>query len=602
MPQFRSISIAGNASELAVSQPNQKRLRRMARQPIGMSAAGEEAYEAPLTGEETELAQASLAEATPEAACRNILQTLLEDMGNETMLEITSPDRPQTVPDFRATASVPVADLPSQAVTFEQTAHGIPVFGGRVVVDVGEVDNALVAVNGKVSPLPQIDPMAKLGPSEAFQRLLAALGSDGAGVVIAPPVLEWFLHEPPNATEDVQGIWHLTYHFSSVPLLPVSDKQQVDNDDDDEALPCCVSLNGIGRATATDFFVDAHSGEIVYFFPSASTVEIPVDLEGTNYDNMPVTFFGLKAGPYYLLRDPQRNIETYDFAFGDIDANPMPPLPARPFSNGSNRLTPAHAAATCAHYNATLVFDFFNDVLKRKSIDDKGMKLVSIVNVDSRDQNPLPPPQWPNAAFWQDKMWYGQTGGQSWSRFLDIIGHELAHGVTRSTSGLVYRDIPGALNESFSDIFGVMINNWYPQSPEPVIGWNWEMGPGLGRQNGPLRDMSDPARCGQPDHMNQYVPLPYSKDNGGVHIYSGIHNKAAYYLLTGTNGQAEPVDPIEAALLYYLTLSRLTPTSKFTDCRRTIKAVATARFDGNPAKVAETLQAIDSAYDAVGIT
>lgn len=111
-----------------------------------------------------------------------------------------------------------------------------------------------------------------------------------------------------------------------------------------------------------------------------------------------------------------------------------------------------------------------------------------------------------------------------------------------------------------------------------------------------------PAAEGQPDHFAQYVVLPIQNDNGGVHIYSGIHNKAVHLLLTNTDGSGTPTFPLqEAVLLLYLTLTRLTPTSDFRDCRRTLENVVQTFHISDPATANARMQAIDAAYGAVGI-
>ena len=73
--------------------------------------------------------------------------------------------------------------------------------------------------------------------------------------------------------------------------------------------------------------------------------------------------------------------------------------------------------------------------------------------------------------WWQQKMWYGQVNGTSLAKHLDVIAHELTHGVTETSSKLIYRRLSGALNESYSDIFGVIIANWYPGAPQPIQTW-----------------------------------------------------------------------------------------------------------------------------------
>jgi Zn-dependent metalloprotease len=293
------------------------------------------------------------------------------------------------------------------------------------------------------------------------------------------------------------------------------------------------------RAALYDYFVDAHDGEVVFYFPSSRTLDVPTPMTGLDYDSLARQFFGVNGQGKFFLTDPIRNIETYDFNFQDLDANPQPPFPVQAISHSSHDLGTTSPQAVCAHHNAKLVFDFYNDDLKRDGIDDKGMKLVSVVNVYSSDRNPLPRPQFAN---------------------------------------------------------------WYPGRPNRLSTWRWEIGPGLGAGGGPIRNFANPAATGQPDHMNQYQPLPLNVDNGGVHIYSGIHNKAVHLLLTNTDGNGQLAFPTaELVLLLYLTLTRLTPTSVFTDSRRTLENVTSTFHAADAATRNARLAAIKAAFDQVGI-
>jgi Zn-dependent metalloprotease len=320
-------------------------------------------------------------------------------------------------------------------------------------------------------------------------------------------------------------------------------------------------------------------------------------MSGFDCFNKKQKFFGLSGQGGYWLRDPLRNIETYDYNYQDFDKDI--PFPQKPIVHPTNDLAKTSPQAVSAHYHAQLVFDFYNDVLKRNGIDDKGMKLISVVNVYSSTDNDHASPEWGNAVWWGGKMWYGQENGESFAKYLDIIAHELTHGVTEKSSNLVYRDLPGALNESFSDIFGVIIANWYPGEPNSITTWEWEIGPGLGDNGKPIRNFANPSAAGQPEHMKKYVKI--REDDGGVHIYSGIHNKAIYSLLTATDPDGTLTFPTrELALLLYLTLTRLTPISDFGDSRRTLESVARI-FYANHHQLSDRLDAIAKAFNAVGI-
>jgi hypothetical protein len=210
-------------------------------------------------------------------------------------------------------------------------------------------------------------------------------------------------------------------------------------------------------------------------------------------------------------------------------------------------------------------FDLFFDVYGRNSIDDNGMDLIGIVHYDNNYDN----------AFWDGaQMVFGDGDGTIFNRFtiaIDIMGHELTHGVTGGTAGLVYQDQPGALNESISDVFGSLVKQ---RALGQTAGQaDWLIGAGLWAQgiNGvALRSMSAPGtayddpvigRDPQPDHMSRYVNT--ASDNGGVHINSGIPNRAFYLAAIGIGGNAWDV----AGNIWYRTLldPRLSATAQFQD-------------------------------------
>jgi Zn-dependent metalloprotease len=251
-------------------------------------------------------------------------------------------------------------------------------------------------------------------------------------------------------------------------------------------------------------------------------------------------------------------------------------------------------------------------VLQRRGIDDNRMEFISVVNCTYPSAES--PPQWRNACWWRNSMWYGQVfeDGElrSMARHLDIAAHEVTHGVTETTANLVYAGESGALNESLSDIFGVIINNWYdPDRPvqdrtgakrDDVCDWCWAIGKGLRRDGGPLRDLGQPALSGAPEHMDGYWRT--ADDCGGVHTNSNIHNKAAHLLLTARGADGRPVlPPREVALLYYLALLRLHSLAGFADMLRGLIASATTYYAGDPAVRDAKVGCIEEAYRRVGV-
>ena len=193
-----------------------------------------------------------------------------------------------------------------------------------------------------------------------------------------------------------------------------------------------------------------------------------------------------------------------------------------------------------AYDGAGATYDLYWEVYQRNSVDGQGLRLDSTVHYDKNYDN----------AFWNGtQMVYGDGDGQLFNRFtiaIDVIGHELTHGVTQFTSNLNYSNQSGALNESFSDIFGSLVKQ--RQSNQSAADADWLIGAGLFTSNvkgAALRSMKAPGTAyndpvlgkdPQPGHMRDYVNT--SEDNGGVHINSGIPNHAFYLMATAIGGYA----------------------------------------------------------------
>ncbi|WP_106478669.1 M4 family metallopeptidase [Phytohalomonas tamaricis] len=198
-------------------------------------------------------------------------------------------------------------------------------------------------------------------------------------------------------------------------------------------------------------------------------------------------------------------------------------------------------------------WNFFKDIFERNSIDNQGLPLVGTVHYGHDYEN----------AFWNSQqMVFGDGDGEIFNRFtisLDIIGHELTHGVTESEANLVYYNQPGALNESISDVFGSLVKQYHHQQTAEQA--NWIIGEELltERVNGiGLRSMAEPGTAyddpvlgkdPQPGHMDNYIET--REDNGGVHLNSGIPNRAFYLVATAIGGYAWE----KAGRIWYATLT-----------------------------------------------
>ena len=197
-------------------------------------------------------------------------------------------------------------------------------------------------------------------------------------------------------------------------------------------------------------------------------------------------------------------------------------------------------AVTEAYDGLGSTWEMWSTAYGRDSLDGKGMPLLATVHYGRNYDN----------AFWDgSQMVFGDGDGVIFERFtqsLDVIGHELAHGVTEHTAGLLYQGQSGALNESISDVFGVLVKQ--KALGQSAAQADWLVGADLlnpSVQGRALRDMRNPGtayddpRLGadpQPAHMDDYVDT--RDDNGGVHINSGIPNRAFVLAADAIGGNA----------------------------------------------------------------
>lgn len=249
-----------------------------------------------------------------------------------------------------------------------------------------------------------------------------------------------------------------------------------------------------------------------------------------------------------------------------------------------------------AYDGAGATYDLYFEVFGRNSIDERGMRLDSTVHYGRKYDN----------AFWNgQQMVYGDGDGELFNRFtiaVDVIGHELTHGVTQYEAGLEYRDQPGALNESLSDVFGALVKQY--KSGQSAAAADWLVGKGLlarGVKGKALRSMKEPGAAydddvlgkdPQPAHMKDYVRT--DEDNGGVHINSGIPNRAFYEAAIRIGGNAWA----KAGRIWYVTLrDKLRPRSGFKEAARFTTAAAAELFG----KGSLEQKAVRAGWAAVGV-
>lgn len=247
--------------------------------------------------------------------------------------------------------------------------------------------------------------------------------------------------------------------------------------------------------------------------------------------------------------------------------------------------------ANRAYETSGFVRDYFRETFGLDSIDGNGLDIISNIHYGEAYNN----------AYWDgDEMTYGDGDGKEFKNFasaIDVVAHELAHGVTQFLSNLEYQGQSGALNEHFSDVFGTIIKQKFLK--QDISEADWLIGDSVVTEAFPgvaIRSMKAPGTANdfdsQPDHMdNYYLGIA---DNQGVHINSGIPNKV-FYLSCLDIG----ID--ECALIWFETLKVLWRTADFNDML--VMIILTAKRLTEQGKVSNTaVDIVSNSFSQVGLT
>ncbi len=377
-----------------------------------------------------------------------------------------------------------------------------------------------------------------------------------------------------------------------------------------------------------EYFIDAENGEILDSYHSSCTIS-PVATElvssekaqnetkqegdkvetpnATMLDgaftanaldllNVTRTINTYQVGTKYYMLDASRNM--YNSASSTMPNKPIGAIQTFDYNNTddgpyfyvtSTNNSWNNPKAISSHYNAGTAYNYYRTTFNRNSINGKGGTVTSFINVTDGGQSM-------DNAYWNgEAMFYG-NGSQAFlplARGLDVAGHEISHGVIQNSANLKYQNEPGALNESFADIFGCMIDRDDWQIGEDVVNGRSIFPTGF------LRDMANPNNGGTSINSSGWQPKHVSEkyngtsDNGGVHINSGITNYAFY--LFATNGSVGK--PIAEQVFYRALTTYLVASSKFIDCRAAVEQSCKDLYPTNTA----VLTAAQNAFGQVGI-
>ncbi|WP_323788896.1 M4 family metallopeptidase [Psychroserpens sp.] len=333
-----------------------------------------------------------------------------------------------------------------------------------------------------------------------------------------------------------------------------------------------------------DVYVDAHTGEV--FFENNKIHHTNAQASGTTVYNNTQDFTADQILGGYRLRETTSTgsgIQTFNATNGVQNATDIISSTAN-FNNINN-------AAVQVHWGTEKAYDYFFQEHNRNSFDDNAALIKSYITPQTINAN----------AYWTgDVLHYsaGNTQNIGPLTSLDIVGHEFSHAVVDHTADLIYSNQSGAINESYADIFGEMVEHH-------ALGSNdWLCGADV--FNSGLRSMSNPKTKLHPDtYLGEYWQTT-SNDNFGVHSNSGVHNKWFYLLAvggTGTNdnGLSYSVNGIgiqKAAEIAYRNLTLyLTPTSNYNYTVETSIYAAIQLFGPNSPEHIATAQA----WQAVGL-
>lgn len=492
----------------------------------------------------------------------------------------------------------------------EQLWQGIPVHGAEAILH--EKNGKFYLFNGRFFPSPNLTDvtpaiqsdaasqiaLAHVGEKEVIKTLetndlqLMAMPQQTSGELVIfhqnnTPYLAWHVTVVPNLTarysyfvdaktgeilNQHSELCKIAGHFHPVGPKGASSSQSVTASlASDCQLPTLLDPDGPATANANDLFGQS---KLINTYQVGNTFFL-IDASQTMFNNGASVLPDEPVGVIWTINAENTSPENDDFGAVHI-------------TSGNNAWN--NPKAVSAHFHAEKAFDYFKGTFGRNSINGQGGNIVSLINVVESDGSQM------DNAFWNGQAMFYGNGSQAFTaplqKALDVAGHEMSHGVIQATANLEYLGESGALNESFADVFGAMIDRD-----------DWQMGEDLTNTQffptGALRDLSNPHNGGSSLNDNGWQPAHYTEryqgneDNGGVHINSGIVNKA--FFLFASNGS---VGKAKAEKVWYKALTDyLTHSSNFVDCRLAVVQAATDLHGANSAEVS----AAKSAFDAVGI-
>jgi thermolysin len=457
-----------------------------------------------------------------------------------------------------------------------QTYQGLPVFGGQVIFQ--RSGRSIVSVSGRLYEALSLPATPTLTPDQAIERARSTGRSRTA--VTSPPVLG---------------------------ILPR-----------DNAEPVLVYKLRLGSPLAGRvFYVNANTGAVERTYSDVQTQGVIGSGTGVLGDVKKISVF--PAAGTFLTDDrlrPAPNL-TFDFrgSFARLDTFDGTFF-ASDFATDSDNVW-ADGAVVDAHVYQGWTYDYFFKRFRRRGLDDRNIDISGIVHPLARSDAVLYPPDirdtFINNAFYASDlnvMVYGDGDGRVFDFFagaLDVVAHELSHGVTNFSSNLEYVDESGALNEAFSDIMAASVEFFFQPAGTGPLRSDWVIAEDVTRVfPGYIRSMNNPIAGGQPDHYSLRDFIGEEIDNGGVHFNSGIVNHAFYLAVAGGTNRVSRITVTGVGLnniermeqiFYRAFVFYLGPHARFSDTRAATLQAATDLYGAGSNDRAQVAQA----WTAVGV-
>ncbi len=470
-----------------------------------------------------------------------------ESVTNENFLSSLKKIPELAMLDFRLTG-VETGPDGRRHFRYQQVIGGIPVFGSMFIAH--EYQGHIISCNGAVFEVQKLKSVAAITGDDALKALLKTQKNT-----------RYFFEDPASDTWLQKATGNPAASFIPSPELMFI-PSLLNEKYGESALVYSIALFASEPMWHKRFFIDAISSEILFTEDLIENSDVP-GKANTKYSGVQnIITDSVQSGVYRLRESARGNgggMQTMNMLKGTVYST------ATDFFDTDNYWTNTNAAydevAGDVHFGTERTYDYFKTIFNRNSIDNNGMRLISYVHYSTNYIN----------AFWNGYfMTYGDGGnGFLPLTTLDVCGHEITHGLTQKTAALVYSNESGALNESFSDIFGVSIDFF-----ANTANANFRLGEQFGPGGSALRDMKDPKAYQNPSTYKGQYWISTKTDNGGVHYNSGVQNRWFYLLCKGDSGtndlgrnyKVDSIGILKAARIAYTSLTQyLTPLSTYQD-------------------------------------